>query len=113
MATILRVTLPYMVVLAVACGGDDRPLPEDVGQVCTDFGDVACDRAGECGLLTGTVQACVNDFYALCCANDGECNNPVAADVSEAEYNDCLDDYGTLACNDVEQGNLPSSCLRL
>ncbi len=97
--------------ILVGCGGGE-PVPKEAGDLCATFGDSFCSRADSCGLLQESVTACVNDFYAGCCGNDGTCNNSVKP-IDQGDWNQCLDDIDQEACGDVANGDLPTSCLQL
>ena len=98
-----------------ACGDDDdsSASPETLGDVCFDTASVWCDRALAC-LPDGdtTETACVNDFVAACCLEDGACRNQ-ARQISEAEWQACLQGYDDLACDSIVAGDLPLACLEI
>jgi len=108
-----KICVPCIVaVILAACGSDSEP-PSTLGQACTGMAERWCDRARECDpSLAPTQTACVNTLVRACCSDKRICGDAVR-EVSEDQWNDCLDDFDELACSDIKAGNAPSSCLAL
>lgn len=110
MGRIGRLGLTLFAIFLTNCGGTSAP--ENLGQACTDLGEEWCIRARECFPNDAPSQtACVNYFYDVCCADDGTCSQPASREISDSEWNDCLDGFPDLSCQEIEDGNAPVACL--
>jgi hypothetical protein len=104
--------------MVAACGSDgggddddDADPPNSLNDVCVVEGGAICERAIECFPEDAPTQAaCVNDFVAACCGDDGNCGTAVA-NISRDEWNACLDAYPDFPCSELEDSNLPPECL--
>ena len=106
-----KLTVLGVALLALAaCGGAGAP--EDLGQACADVGEEWCARARACFPEGAPSQtSCVNDFVQGCCIDDGTCGNPPTRDISDSEWDDCLDGFQDLSCQEIENGDVPVACL--
>lgn len=108
----MRFGLAVVLCAVSGCGGSS--VPEQIGEACTEIGEVFCERAIDCGFIAGNEQlSCVNAFFEGCCANDGVCNAEVDQSITSDEYQRCLDGIEAESCDDINNGNVPSACLSL
>jgi hypothetical protein len=100
-----------------ACGDDDDDggstanAPVDVGEACRDTADVLCDRAIECFPDDVPSKAdCVSEALYECCEREGACEDPARDDLSDADWQGCLNGLAAQSCDDVESGAVADAC---
>jgi len=102
------VVLMFCAGLAAGCG---EPVPDTVGDAYEDLSESYCVTMVDCGYVDGTTSACASDFYDLLCEAEGtNCAEPMGAEVTRGEWNDCLSAIETMSCSNVQSGELPRSC---
>ena len=103
-----RIFITWIVLACIACG---EPLPDTVGDVYEDMSDSMCVTLVDCGGYDGTTAQCANELYDVLCEAEGvNCAEPVDAEISRSEWNDCLDALETMSCSAAESGELPRAC---
>lgn len=107
-----RIHIVILAAVFITACGSGASVPQDLGDACADIGEVYCERADSCGLLDSSATACVNEFFFYCCAETGECGDPIQQP-SSADWDRCLSDVERSACSDIVNGDFPVSCLQL
>jgi hypothetical protein len=100
-----------LVVGLVGCGGGGGGAPDTLGEACNDIGGALCDRAIDCFPEGAPSQSeCVADFRNSCCADDGTCGNKARDDISDDQWDACIDGFHNLTCQQVQDGEIPGAC---
>ncbi len=112
----MRKLLPVLL-LVFGCNGDDGSgLPQkgdtvDKLEFCLLLSTPVCERIVECAQNNNETQvACENSFMNSCCRDNATCDQ---TDQISADMEPCMDAYSTIACSEIQTGNLPTECLGL
>lgn len=78
-------------------GGSDLSEDSTLRDVCEAFGEVACDKADECG--EDAPANCVDTFVSACCSGGG-CSTKIGASAA-SQVDACLDDVRAATCDEL------------
>jgi hypothetical protein len=100
-----------LAVCLLGCGGGGGGAPDTLGEACNDVGSAFCERAIDCFPEGAPSQSeCVSDFRAGCCGDDGTCGDAARDDITDDQWDACIDGFGNLTCPEVQEGTIPSEC---